>query len=384
QILSAQILDNFSDGNFDQNPAWVGDAANFIVNTAGELQLNATAAGQSVLLTSGNIPDSTIWEFDVRLAFDPSNQNLVRIYLQLDQTDLLVANGYYLEMGETGSADAIRFFRQDAGVKALLATGQPGLAASTPNLHFRVTRSSSGLWTLEAASVGTALQPQFSLSENTWPGGLNRFFGFQCVYTISNATRFYFDNVNIRPDVPDTQPPVLVSAQANNPSQVTVVFNENLELASAENPAHYTINNSIGQPLSATLSPDQKTVTLGLQNLLATGTYTVQTSGVKDLFGNESGVQTTDFQYVKIDIPVEFDIIITEIMADPTPGVGLPEVEWLEIFNRSNKVFDLAKVRFNDATGAPVTLPSYLLQANEYVVLAATANAPILQSITTG
>ena len=164
QILSAQILDNFSDGNFDQNPAWVGDAANFIVNPAGELQLNATAEGQSVLFTPGNLPDSTIWEFDVRLAFDPSNQNLVRIYLQLDQTDLLIANGYYLEMGETGSADAIRFFRQDAGVKTLLATVQPGLAASTPNLHFRVMRSSSGLWALEAATVGTALQPQFSLS----------------------------------------------------------------------------------------------------------------------------------------------------------------------------------------------------------------------------
>jgi hypothetical protein len=384
QMLTAQILDNFSDGNFDQNPVWLGDAANFIVNPAGELQLNATAAGQSVLFTSGNIPDSTIWEFDVRLTFDPSNQNLVRIYLQLDQADLITANGYYLEMGETGSADAIRFFRLDAGVKTQLATGQPGLAASTPNLNFRVTRSSSGFWALEAANVGTALQPQFSLSENTWPGGLNRFFGFQCVYTISNAARFYFDNVNIRPDVPDTQPPVLVSAQANNPTQVTVVFNENLDLTSAENPAHYTINNSIGQALSATLSPDQKTVTLGLQNALVTGTYTLQTNGVKDLAGNESGVQSTDFQHIKIDIPVEFDIIITEIMADPTPGVGLPEVEWLEIFNRSNKVFDLSNVRINDATGAPVTLPSYLLQANEYVVLAATANAVVLQAVTAG
>lgn len=384
QILHSQILDDFSDGNFDQNPSWVGDAANFKISTAGELQLNATMAGNSSLWVTGNIPDSTVWDFDLRLSFDPSNQNQLRVYLQSDQADPTLANGYFIEMGETGSADAIKFYRQDAGIKTQLAVGQAGLAASFPNLHIRTKRTKSGDWTLEAGPVGSALQAQFSLMETTWPGGTNRFFGIQCVYTISNATKFFLDNINIRPDVPDTQPPVLVAATADNQTQITVVFDEDLDLASAENPANYSINNGIGQPLSASLLADNRSVVLALQNSLATGNYTLQTSAVQDGAGNESGLQTIDFQYVVIALATEFDILISEIMADPSPTAGLPEVEWLEIFNRSNKTIDLATIRIQDATGAPVPLPSYLIQAGEYVALCAAINASTLQAATTG
>jgi hypothetical protein len=86
-------------------------------------------AGNSSLWVTGNIPDSTVWDFDLRLSFDPSNQNQLRVYLQSDQADPTLANGYFIEMGETGSADAIKFYRQDAGIKTQLAVGQAGLAA---------------------------------------------------------------------------------------------------------------------------------------------------------------------------------------------------------------------------------------------------------------
>jgi len=382
--LQAQILDNFSDGNFTQNPVWTGDSVSFKISAAGELQLNATAPGQAALWTSGNIPDSSIWEFQVRLTFDPSNQNLVRVYLQTDQTDLALAQGYYLEMGETGSMDAIRFFRQEGASKTLLATGQAGLAAVSPNLQFRVTRTASGLWSVEAGTVGTALQPQFSLTDNTYTGGQSRFLGIQCVFTVSNATKFFFDNINIRPDVPDTQAPVLVSASAPNATQVNLIFDENLAPSSAETAAAYTLNNGVGQPLSAVLSPNQKTVVLTLAAALNTGIYTVQANGIQDVLGNISGVQTIDFQYIKIEIPSTFDLIISEIMADPTPSAGLPEVEWFEIFNRANKTFDLAQIRLTDATSAPIVFPSYFMTPGQYLAICATANAPALQAATGG
>lgn len=382
--LQAQILDNFSDGNFTQNPVWTGDSALFKISAAGELQLNATAPGQAALWTSGNMPDSNIWDFQVRLAFDPSNQNLVRVYLQADQTELSLAQGYFIEMGETGSADAIRFFRQDGASKTLLATGQVGLAAVSPNLQFHVTRSASGDWAVEAGTVGTALQAQFSLSDNTHTGGPARFFGVQCVFTVSNATKFYFDNVNIRPDVPDTQAPVLISASAPNATQVNLIFNENLDPISAENTSAYSLNNGVGQPLSAVLSPDQKTVVLTLSAGLNTGIYTVQANGIQDVLGNESSVQTIDFQYVKIETPSSFDLIITEIMADPTPSAGLPEVEWFEIFNRTNKTFDLSQIQLTDASSAPITFPTYFMAPGQYLAICATANAAALQVATGG
>jgi hypothetical protein len=382
QTLSAQIVDNFSDGDFAQNPTWVGDAANFKISTAGELQLNATGAGQSVLFAAGNLPDSTIWDFDVRLSFAPSGSNLVRIFLQIDQADLALANGYYLEMGETGAADAIRFFRQDGTTKTQLATGQAGLAAESPNLHIRAKRTVSGDWTLEAAPVGTPLQTQFALNETTWPGGASRFFGFQCVYTSSNSTKFYFDNINIRPDVPDTQPPVLLLATADDELTVTAVFDEALDPATAAEPTRYTISNGIGQPLAAALAADGRTVELTLPTPLSTGSYTLQASGLKDVLGNASATQTADFQFVKVEIAEAFDILINEIMSDPTPSRGLPEVEWVELHNRSAKTFDLANFRIADATSSPAALPTFALLPGGYVVLTANANVAVLQAAT--
>lgn len=382
--LSSQITDDFSDGNFSQNPPWEGDAAQFQVNASGELQLMASAAGQSSLLVGGNMPDSCIWEFDVRLGFDPSSQNLVRIYLQVDRIDLTTANGYYLEMGETGSADAIRFFRLDGGVKTQIATGIPGVAASSPNLHFYIRRTSSGNWTVDAGTVGTALQTQFSITEHTWPGINNAFFGWQCVYTISNASRFYLDNIHIRPDVPDTQAPILVQATATQAMQVTAVFNEPLEISSAQNILNYTITNGVGTPQAASLQGDLKTVVLTLGTPLNTGTYTLQATGIKDIPGNQSQLQSQSFSYVKVEAATEFNLIISEIMADPSPGAGLPEVEWLEIVNRSNKIIDLSTLRFSDATSSPIVFPSYLIQPGEYLALTALANQNTLQASTTG
>lgn len=380
----SQISDDFSDNDFTQNPAWQGDIGNFIVNAAGELQLNAPTAGTSSLAVQGNIPDSAIWELRFRLEFSPSNQNLLRIYLLADQLDLFAANGYFLEIGETGSQDALRFFRQEAGAKTLFATGQPALVAVNPDIRLKIKRTKTGVWTVEAAAGGGNFEPQFSATDAAFGGGANRFFGFQCVYTSSNVAKFFFDDISILPDVPDTQPPVLLSANAEDSTTVKVVFDEQLDSLSAVNAANYNISNGVGQPISATLLADRRSALLSLPTPLSSGNYVLQTSGVKDVSGNESATQTVDFQFLKIEAAAEFDILINEIMADPTPSAGLPEVEWLELFNRSGKTIDLATLRIQDATGAPVQLPAFNFLPETYFVLTATANVSSLQSATMG
>ncbi len=380
----SQIADNFSDGDFSQNPTWQGDAASFLINPAGELQLNAAAAGTSLLTVQGNIPDSAVWSLHFRLGFAPSTNNLLRIYLLADLADLAVANGYFLEIGETGSLDALRLFRQDAGAKTLLATGQGGLVATNPDIRLRARRTVAGTWTLEAAAGNGALQPQFEVTDAAWGGGNNRFFGFQCIYTASNTGKFYFDDLNIQPDVPDTKAPVLVSALAQDASLVATVFDEDLDSLSAVQPGNYQISGGVGQPQSAALLADKRTVHLLLASPLATGSYTLQTSGIKDVKGNTATTQTANFQYVKIDAAAEFDILINEIMADPTPSAGLPEVEWLELFNRSDKTIELSTLRIQDATGSPVTLPAFAMPPGTYVVLTALLNAAVLQAATGG
>jgi hypothetical protein len=379
----AQIADDFSDGNFSANPAWTGDVADFVVDTAGQLQLMAPEAGASTLAVAGNIPDSAVWNLYVRLEFAPSAANRLRIYLQADQPDLPLASGYLLELGENGSDDALRLLRQDDGATALLATGQTGLAASDPvELQIRVRRSPDGLWTLEAAPPGLPPALQGQVQDNTYGGGSGVFFGFHCIYTATRTDKFFFDNVAIQAGPPDMDAPVLTGAQAVNASLVELTFDEPLAPAPAQDLANYTIS-GLGQPASALLAAGPgNTVLLGLSQMLTNGaTYTVQAVNLADATGNVAGPQTIAFTYSVPETASEFDVLINEIMFDPTPSAGLPEVEWIELYNRSGKVLDLASLLLDDG-GSALPLSAYSLAPGAYVVLSGPAGVAALAPIT--
>ncbi len=63
-----------------------------------------------------------------------------------------------------------------------------------------------------------------------------------------------------------------------------------------------------------------------------------------------------------------YPIIITEIMADPVPGVGLPEVEYIEILNQSVTPIDLEGYILMAGKYQKV-LPEFLIEPHEYIIL---------------
>jgi len=381
--ILAQVSDDFSDGNITVNPVWRGDIANFTVNAAGKLQLNAPGAATSVLAVKGNIPNNVEWAFKVRLDFAPSTQNLLRVYLMADQADLNVANGYFLQMGETGSLDAIRLYRQTGTVKTELAAGTPGLVANAPvEVALNVRRAAGSIWTVAATPAGQSAQPQFSVTDTTFGGGCDRYFGFQCINTATNKDKFELDDVAIRVTLADIIPPVLQSVQAGNANELTVVFNEILDSASAVNPANYTIDKGIGQPQKVTWLPGKNSLKLTLNKALGNGNFSLQTNNIADCTGNVSGIQNYGFQFFRFDKAAEFDVLVNEIYADISPSAGLPATEWVELYNRSKKIIDLASLAFSDAGGSPKTLPSYTLEPDSFVLLCNTSGATSLRKIT--
>lgn len=74
-----------------------------------------------------------------------------------------------------------------------------------------------------------------------------------------------------------------------------------------------------------------------------------------------------------------YGLIISEIMADPSPSVGLPAYEWIELYNRSDHDIDLAGMRIGDATGTSNALPSYQLAAGAYVLVGSSTAAAALR-----
>lgn len=66
-------------------------------------------------------------------------------------------------------------------------------------------------------------------------------------------------------------------------------------------------------------------------------------------------------------------VIITEIMADPTPVVGLPDAEYVEIFNRSPQPVSTKGWRLGTAL-----LPDSVLAPGGYAILCARSSVPLL------
>ena len=64
-----------------------------------------------------------------------------------------------------------------------------------------------------------------------------------------------------------------------------------------------------------------------------------------------------------------YDVVIDEIMADPTPQIGLPSNEWIELKNVTASPINLQNWRIGDATGQSGAMPNFILQPDSFVIV---------------
>ncbi|MET0392196.1 MAG: lamin tail domain-containing protein [Chitinophagaceae bacterium] len=75
-----------------------------------------------------------------------------------------------------------------------------------------------------------------------------------------------------------------------------------------------------------------------------------------------------------------YDIVISEIMADPAPPVGLPNNEWIELTNTATLPIDLQGWRIGDAAGQSGPMPAFILPPGGYVIVCANSAATALSA----
>ncbi len=369
---SAQIADNFTDGNFSANPAWSGDNSEFIVNASSQLQVNNTVAGSSYLSTaiSATSLNNMEWRFYLKQNFSSSSSNNGRVYLASDQANLESSlNGYYLQFGETGTLDAIELFKQTGTTSVSVARGTDGKIANSFTLGIKVTRDGLGNWNIYAdVTGGTTYILEATGTDNTYT--TTNFFGITTVYTLSNSTKFYYDDFYNGPLVVDNTAPIIISSVVISANQLDVLFDENVDLITAQVLANYSANNGAGNPSTVTRDASNfnlvhLTFAIAFVNGLTT---TLTVTGVQDLSGNTITSATSNFIYNAPITAAYKDVIITEIMADPAPQVGLPTVEFVEIYNKSSNTLNLNGWVLTD-NSSTATLGNYNLAPNQYLII---------------
>lgn len=371
-------MDNFSDGNFTENPTWEGTTTNFIINDAEQLQLNAESSGESSIHTSVSLQTEMEWQFFLKMDFNPSSSNLLRIYLQSDNIDLSNGSGYFLEIGETGSDDALHFYRQDAGNSTLLTSATLGAVANSPNTSIRVTRSNNGDWQLFADySGGSNLTLETTTNDATYIQEDLYTFGFYCKYSATRVSDFFFDNILIQPLSEDNQPPMVTNIIATDEKTVAITFSEPINENTAVNLANYAIDKGIGNSSEITLSSSNQVTLFINGTFINNEIYTISINRIEDLSGNALIDFDTTFTFLKIEDVEQYDIIINEIMEDATASgggtLGLPDEEYVELYNRSNKTINLEGFTFTDGSSNLATFPFYQMAPNTYLLIGKTS-----------
>jgi len=371
----AQFSENFSDGDFTNNPTWiVSNSSDWIVNASSQLQSNNTTASSSFYIsTASTLATAAQWEMYVNLTFNASSANYVDVYLTASASDISQTSttGYFVRIGNT--SDNVVLYRKDVSGNTALITGITGLLNHSSNtLKLKVIRDASNQWILYRDSTGTGNNyfSEGSVTDATYL--TSSFFGiFVKQSTASFFQRHFFDDIVVQPYVPDITPPAIQSVTTTSANSVDVLFNEPLDAVSSQIATNYSVNNAIGNPVSAT----QNVSNSALVHLSFTGSFVSGTSnlltvnGVKDISNNAISNGTGNFTYFAPFTAGQYDVVIDEIMSDPTPQVGLPNNEWIELKNTSSSPINLQGWTIGDLTGTSGPMPSYVLQPDSFVIV---------------
>lgn len=381
----AQFVDDFSDGNFSNNPSWFGDTAKFEINVSKKLHLNdASASSTAYLTTASQAIINASWEFYIQLDFAPSASNYAKVYVVSNNSKLTAnLNGYFIQIGGvSGTVDDVSLYRQDGNSSQKIIDGIDGRVAINPELKIKLSRDSIGNWQLFSDTTINGNNYVLEGIVNDTIYQQSSYFGVECIYTSTRSDKFYFDDFSVSGQVlQDKIKPKINSLNVLSDTELEILFSENVDTTSAQNVSNYLVDNGIGNPMTASIySTDSSKVKLTFTNSFTNGTtYQIKVENIEDRNANKIDSVQKSFIYIVTATASIRDVVINEIFADPTPSVGLPEKEYIEIFNASNQYFDLENWKLSD--GASVALfPSRILAPNEYLTICLLSDLSDFQS----
>lgn len=226
--LSAQVCEDFSDGNLHEGIAWSGDTNRFRINSSRQLQLYDDSAGTAQIAFSYPMPDNDTveWTFWLRLGFTPTTNNYAVIALYADSLDLLSApHSLLLKVTDPATSQKDISLYQDG---TLLFTYQHQPRKSNNRLRFRIRLANRQQLMMAIDTSGNADSINFidcgsaAVVNGDQPPAA--FFGLYCQYTSSRAHLIYMDDIGINcsdplPQKKDTINPgeVLINEVLFNP-----------------------------------------------------------------------------------------------------------------------------------------------------------------------
>ncbi len=146
------------------------------------------------------------------------------------------------------------------------------------------------------------------------------------------------ENSNFR-ETPDTIAPTITGMQLVNQDTLAFVFSEPLDYRSALKPSHLLFNPRLQISSLLTNTPDHDRMMIILADPVNPGIpYEVYITGFTDCSGNP--MPDTSLVWGSGKKPLFNDLLITELMVDEDPTAGLPQSEYIEIYNNTSSLIE--------------------------------------------
>jgi hypothetical protein len=329
---------------------WTGNTTDFQISNANQLQLNApVGASQSAVAWPSLCLTNCSWEFLVRYDFAASTTNYALFYLYSTEENLNATTNscYYLKIGGiAGSSDKIELYYQQGNTKYKVLESEAGVVgASKVACRIQVIKNAQGIWALNTDNTGGYNFIEQATAKH-WEAQNFNFSGIRCVYSSTRRDKFFWDDIHI------CVPFSLDQYQFDNDSTLILHFNQTIA-------SYDSIQIDADFGVTYTLAFGLDFLTLTFEKSLAAKTYKVNFKNIFSVITNE--------QYIgSLEIINEMhyyvgQLRISEFMSDPSPSVGLPEVEWIELVNTSSRAMDVKNISISDPSTRG-KLPTYILQ----------------------
>ena len=377
-----------------QEDLWQGNLGYFSPEPGhdpGMLRLDAPSDLGTAYLSTRQSYSAVHWEWYIRQAFAPSNNNRAFVFLN-EATGRLddQPNGLAVRTGENGTPKHFRVFHFDQGtassewlksdMEISADTGYRVRLLLTPDreLHLYVAEGRHGTPLLQSE---TAKLPESMTMDGH--------FGFLARYTATRSNQFYFSDVWIADVLPepgiaaftvsgasDPSPPVPHPWQNDSDGTVITVTFEIPPESDAKNLDLFRLENG---PAPDELHCDHPQVcSLLYRDPLPSGEMQLVVESYRTIYGQQSQPETLDFMVAAK--AVADDVVINEFMYRPPAGIPA----YVELFNRSDKLLNLRNWRLQRraVSTEPVRLISgddLFLPPGSYLVL--TADAALLTNM---
>lgn len=311
------------------------------------------------------------WSFRLRHGYNPSSSNKWTVILASDEIpDSKFTGGTYngivLGVNLDGYDDTLRLWRIRQGTTEIIASSslnwQKDIGTEDAQ-EIIVERTVGGEWKLYITQDGD--------NRELIAGGFDNsifasaYFGICYSYTSSCDRLLWFDDIFIDGHFEeDIESPSISSAEFIKNNTVRVSFNEPIR--------HYQLTNSDfkispGDHIPAVISlKDSRMIDLEFNMPFQNKSiYYLDASNICDLAGNCSDCEA--FEFV-LAYPEWGDIVITELMPDPSPPVYLPEIEYFEIYNRTGFSINLRSLYLWN-NNSICRFPDYIFEPGAYLAV---------------